>query len=116
MTTPKVVKIGECIGIDKAIQDGFRNILNTFKKYEKDFLRSKKLNFHYMKEILPIICQKLIEMDENFEDLKNIVDAVKNHLPKEASRFAENHVRRFNIRMGNKSMEADKQNFFENSL
>ncbi len=55
-------------------------------------------------------------MDENFEDLKNIVDAVKNHLPKEASRFAENHVRRFNIRMGNKSMEADKQNFFENSL
>ncbi len=55
-------------------------------------------------------------MEENLQDLKDMVNAVKNHLPKEAARFAENHVRRFNIRMGNKSMEEDKRNLLKNSL
>ncbi len=33
-----------------------------------------------------------------------MVDAVKNHLPEEAALYAENHVRRFNTRMQDKSM------------
>ena len=47
----------------------------------------------------------LERMEENFQDLSDMVDAVRNHLPEEAAKFAENHVRRFNIRMRNKSQE-----------
>ncbi len=50
-------------------------------------------------------------MEDNLQDLRNMVDAVKNHLPEKAARFAENHVRRFNIRMGNNSADESMNKF-----
>ncbi len=41
-------------------------------------------------------------MNENFQDLKNIVQSVKNRLPEKAAFFAENHVKNFNRRMREK--------------
>lgn len=54
-------------------------------------------------------------MEENLQDLKDIVEAVKNHIPEQAAQFAENHVHRFNIRMWNKAREQEKQKALQNT-
>lgn len=41
-------------------------------------------------------------MNENFQDLKNIIQSVKSRLPEKAAFFAENHVKNFNRRMREK--------------
>jgi len=41
-------------------------------------------------------------MAENFQDLKEIVQAVENRLPEKALFFAESHVKNFNRRMKEK--------------
>jgi len=50
-------------------------------------------------------------MDENYEDLKNIVRAIKEHRAEDAGRLAEDHVKRFNARMRVKEALDSQQHF-----
>ena len=66
----KVIKIKESVNIENSIKDSFTNVLEVFERYHKDFLRSKKLNFNFMKNILPLVYEQVSKIDKDFQDVK----------------------------------------------
>jgi len=101
----------------------WENFLNIDQEIHKKLAKiSKNSLYSYSARIIHDNIRKyydkyldntLERMEENFQDLSDMVDAVKNHLSEEAALFAENHVRRFNIRMRNKSLERKDHVDFE---
>ncbi len=116
--------IGSAVEFKEQGLSAWEDFLDVDRRIHKKFAQiSKNSLYSYSARIIHDNIRKYYDkyldntvdrMSENLEDLKSIVDAVKNHLPREAARFAENHVHRFNIRMGDKSREAERRDFFKN--